>query len=231
MTGAMIGKDGQDQVKQGTFAGVEVTTGPGGGIASGVPTRGGVATHYHAARLPELGDTVLAVARVFDEQTGAPLRIELRAFAAAAPGRGALAELDEGELLEAPGAIAYARLELSSPGDEADERRPAKLVRCVVTDAAPTAAAARGVAEWLRATWEVELAFGSWPAITGSFDAFAIDGGAPADWAREWLTDGEHRIEERTGSEDTFLKVLSSAWLEPVEGAADETADAATAEG
>lgn len=207
---------------RGSFAGIDVRTGPGGGLAS-APATGGTATHYHAARLPEFGDAVLAVARVFDESTAAALRIDLRAFAATAPGRGMLGGLDEGELLRAPGAIAYASIELSAAGDAADERRTAKLTRCVVTDAAPTAAAARGVADWLRGTWETELAFGSWPAISGTFEAFAVDGGAPADWAREWLLESEHHVTD--GEPATFLKVLSDAWLEAAVGA-----DAATSE-
>lgn len=205
--------DGRHHETRGSFAGIEVRTGPGGGLASATPAGAGVGTHYHAARLPGLGETVLAVARVFDEQTGAALRIDLRAFAASAPGRGALAAMDEARLLEAPGAIAWASVALSAPGDAADERRAARLSRCIVTDAAPTAAAARGVAEWLRAAWETELAFGSWPAISGSLDAFAIDGGEPADWARDWLLASEHHIAE--GTPPTFLKVLSEAWLEP----------------
>jgi hypothetical protein len=210
---------------RGSFAGIDVRTGPGGGLASSAPISGGVATHYHAARLPELGDTVLAVARVFDDQTGAALRLELRAFAASAPGRGTLAELDEPELLRAPGAIAYAHIQLSEPGLAADERDVATLERCVVSDAAPTAAAARGVADWLRGTWETELAFGSWPALIGTLDAFAIDGGEPADWARDWLEQTEHRVAD--GEPETFLKVLSKAWLRPASGAV-ESPDAAT---
>lgn len=212
---------------RGSFGGVDVRTGPGGGLAGTVPA-GGAATHFHAARLPELGDTVLAVARVFDQDTGAALRIELRAFAASAPGRGALAELDEQELLRAPGAIAYAAIHLSAPGFAADERGTARLERCIVTEAAPTAAAARGVADWLRGAWETELAFGSWPAISGSFDAFVIDGGAPADWAHDWLVESEHHVSD--GDPATFLKVLSPAWLEPATGADDES-DAATSDG
>lgn len=211
---------------RGSFAGTQVRTGRGGGLASR-PAGGGVAIHYHAARLPELGDTVLAVARVFDEDTAAALRIELRAFAASAPGRGTLARLEEAQLLEAPGSIAFASLQLSAPGCAADERDTARLVRCVVTDAAPTPAAARGVADWLRGAWETELAFGSWPAIKGTFDAFAVDGGEPADWAREWLLDSEHHVDD--GERPGFLKVLSDAWLEPP-AAADGTADAATAD-
>lgn len=215
------------ETMSGSFAGIDVTTGAGGGLASAMPAAGGVARHFHAARLPELGDTVLAVARVFDEQTGAALRIELRAFAASAPGRGSLAQLDEAELLEAPGAIAFASIQLSAPGYAADERGTARLERCIVTEAAPTAAAARGVADWLRGAWETELAFGSWPAIGGNLDAFAFDGGEPADWAHDWLVETEHLVTE--GDETTFLKVLSDAWLEP-SGAADAAADAATSD-
>lgn len=197
----------------GSFQGVEVQTGPGGGLATGTLVPSGAAMHYHAARLPDLGDVVLAVARVFDAATGASLRIELRAFAASAPGRGALAVMRGDELLDTPGAIAYAELELAAPGDEADERRTATLRRCVVTDAAPTVAAARGIADWLRSTWEIELAFGSWPAVRGTLDAFATAGGEPADWARGWLVDGEHVVDDAHPA--GFLKVLSAAWLEP----------------
>jgi hypothetical protein len=211
----------------GTFAGIDVRTGDGGGLASGPVVTGGVATHYHAARLPELGDVVLAVARVFDVDTGAALYLELRAFAASAPGRGTLAELDERDLLRSQGAIAYASIQLSAPGYAADERATATLERCIVTDAAPTAAAARGVAEWLRSTWETELAFGSWPAIDGTFEAFASDGGEPADWARDWLEASEHLVRE--GDPATFIKVLSPAWLEHASQADDEP-DAATAD-
>lgn len=201
-----------ETITSGTFLGVDVHTGPGGGLASGAPVPSGAAMHYHAARLPDLGDVVLAVARVFDADTGAALRIELRAFTAAAPGRGALATMVGEELIEAPGAIAYAELELSAQGDAADERRAATLTRCVVTDAAPTAGAARGIADWLRTTWETELAFGSWPAVRGTLDAFSTNGGAAADWAREWLVEGEHHVDD--GDSAAFLKVLSPAWLE-----------------
>lgn len=225
-SGTMNTKQQDDTSIRGSFAGVQVRTGPGGGLAS-APASGGVATHYHAARLPELGDTVLAVARVFDEQTAAALRIDLRAFAASAPGRGTLATMTEDELLRAPGSIAFASIELSAAGDAADERRTARLARCIVTDAAPTAAAARGIADWLRRAWETELAFGSWPAINGTLEAFAVDGGEPADWAREWLLESEHHVDD--ADPPTFLKVLSDAWLEPGAGA-DAAADAATAE-
>lgn len=196
---------------RGTFTGIAVCTGPGGGLAS---THGAVgpATHFHAARLPELGDSVLAVTRTFDAATGAPLALELRAFAAAAPGRGALATASASELLDAPGAIAFAAIELAAPGDASDERRPATLTQLTVSDAAPTDAAARVVAEWLRATWEAELAFGSWPALRGSITAISA-GTAGGDWARSWLIDGEHRVSD----EGDFLKVLSEAWLEPLE--------------
>ncbi len=212
-----MGNATADDITTGTFLGIDVRTGPGGGLASGAPVPSGAAMHYHAARLPDLGDVVLAVARVFDPATGAALRIELRAFTAAAPGRGAIATMSGEELLDAPGAIAYAELELSAKGDEADERRAATLARCVVTDAAPTAAAARGIADWLRATWETELAFGSWPAVRGTLEAFAAPGGgATADWAREWLVDGEHHVDDADPA--AFLKVLSSAWLEDASG-------------
>lgn len=218
----------EQQQASGTFLGVAVRTGPGGGLASG-PTARTRASHFHAARLPELGDVVLSVTRVFDEETAAALRIELRAFSASAPGRGTLAELPLDSMLDAPGAIAAAELELAAAGDEADDRRAAKLLRCVVSDAAPTAAAARGVAEWLRATWETELAFGSWPAVSGTLDAFAHDGGEPADWAAEWLRDSEHHVDAEQ-EPATFLKVLSAAWLEPGGTAADRS-DAASHDG
>jgi hypothetical protein len=208
----MMSATAGETTKSGTFLGVEVTAGPGGGLASGAPVPSGAAVHYHAARLPDIGDVVLAVARVFDADTGAALRIELRAFTAAAPGRGALAQMPGDELVEAPGAIAFAELELSASGDSADERRAATLTRCVVTDAAPTAAAARGIADWLRTTWETELAFGSWPAVRGTLEAFAAAGDEPADWARKWLVDGEHHVDDADPA--TFLKVLSPAWLE-----------------
>ncbi len=202
-----------DHPTRGTFLGVDVHTGPGGGLASAATAPRGAAMHYHAARLLELGDVVLAVARVFDAGTGAALRVELRAFTAGAPGRGTLATMRGADLLAAPGAIAYAEIELCAAGDPADERGEATLRRCVVTDAAPTAAAARGIADWLRATWEIELVFGSWPAIGGTLEAFTPPGGgAVADWAREWLVDGEHAVDDSDPA--TFLKVLSPAWLE-----------------
>lgn len=215
--------------ESGTFFGTEVRSGAGGGLASGPLVSGGVTTHFHAARLPELGDTVLAVTRVFDASTNAALRIELRAFAAAAPGRGTLAGLDARSFADAPGALAFASVELATSGDAADERRPATLTRCVVTDAAPTATAARGVADWLRSTWEVELAFGSWPAVRGRLDAFSLDGTDPAVWAAEWLEASEHLIEPGEHEHDgpRFLKVLSAAWIE-LDAAASAVADAAT---
>jgi hypothetical protein len=215
-----------DSIASGMFLGVEVCTGDGGGLASGIPMQSGRADHFHAARLPELGDVVLAVTRVFDTATGAALGIELRAFAASAPGRGALAQLPVSQFAQAPGAIAVATLALAAPGDQADDRRPVTLERCVVTDAAPTAAAARGVAEWMRATWETELAFGSWPAVHGTIDAFAIDGGEVSDWARQWLEQSEHHVDDADPA--AFLKVLSPAWLNGVDVAADAQPDAAS---
>jgi hypothetical protein len=212
---------------RGRFDGVDVRTGPGGGLASPGERAVEAATHYHAAHLPGLGDAVLAVTRVFDPATAAALRIELRAFAASAPARGTLATMDEPALLHAPGALAFARIDLSRAGDDADERRAARLVRCVVTDAAPTVVAAQGIAEWLRATWETELSFGSWPAITGTMDAFSVDGGAPADWASAWLEATEHHVDADGADDARFLKVLSPAWLTPA-GEADEAAHAAT---
>ena len=60
--------------------------------------------------------------------------------------------------------------------------------------------------------------------VRGTLEAFAVDGGAPADWAREWLHDSEfHVAEDESGS---FLKVLSEAWLEPGTTAADEADEA-----
>ena len=203
----------------GSFNGVEVHTGPGGGLASRPPVSGAT-THYHAARLPELGDVVLAVARRFDESTGASVGIELRAFAASAPARGALAAMAADEFLRSPGAIAFASLRLADHGDAADERRPATLSRCTVSDAAPTAEAARGIADWLRSTWETELAFGSWPAVRGTVDAFGDgQGGSSADWAPQWLRDSEHHVGDERPAR--FLKVLDAAWLQ-----ATDTADA-----
>ena len=213
----------------GRFDGIEVRPGTGGGLSSSSPVAAGATTHFHAARLPDLGDAVLAVSRVFDVDTTAALRIDLRAFAASAPGRGALAEMPERELLNAPGAIAFATVELSAAGDAADERRTATLTRCVVTDAAPTAAAARGVADWLRTTWETELAFGSWPAIRGTVSAFGVADGAPADWAREWLRASEHHVADGAEDSAAFLKVLSAAWLEAA-ASADDEADTASAD-
>lgn len=206
--------------RSGRFDGVDVHAGPGGGLASS-PLPAGAdthATHYHAARMDELGDVVLAVTRTLDPTTAAILRLELRAFAASAPGRGALAAAGLRQMLAAPGAIAYASIEMASPGDAADERRVVQLQHCVVTDAAPTVAAAERVAHWLRRTWETELAVGSWPALRGSIAAFAIDGGAPADWARTWLAASEHRVESAPGGssdDDRFLKVFAATWLEP----------------
>jgi hypothetical protein len=197
---------------QGSFAGVDVYAGTGGGLVSHPPAVGTV-THYHAAQLPELGDVVLAVARSFDPATGAAVRIVLRAFAASAAGRGALAQLPVEQFNQAPGAIAFAELALANAGDAADERRPAELVRCSVSDAAPTAEAARGVADWLRSAWETELSFGSWPAVRGTLDAFADSpGDFSADWAADWLRASEHHV----GSEadPRFLKVLDAAWLD-----------------
>ncbi len=212
---------------RGTFLGREVQTGRGGGLASEPVVAHGGSTHFHAARLPDLGDVVLAVTRRFDPQTAASTAIELRAFAASAPGRGSLVQLPLDALASAPGAVAAARLELADEGDVADDRRPVRLTRCIVTDAAPTAAAARGVADWLRTTWETELAFGSWPAVEGTLDAFTHDGGDVADWAREWLLDAGHRVDDA----GTHLKVLSAAWIEPSTAAADGEPDAATGRG
>ncbi|MCW2956182.1 MAG: hypothetical protein JWO69_1051 [Thermoleophilia bacterium] len=198
----------------GSFTGIDVRTGPGGGLASTIPG-GARTTHFHAANLTEFGDSVLAVTRVLDEQTGAPLALELRAFAASAPGRGALAGMQADELLAAPGAIAYAELELAEHGDAADERRPVTLTTCALSDAAPTEDAARQVADWLRTTWETELAFGSWPAVRGEV-ATVASGGRSAEWAKPWLADSEHHV----GDDGRFLKVLSAAWLEPTAGPA-----------
>ncbi len=205
----MAGTDTVDETT-GTFLGRPVRTGRGGGLASTRATTNASSTHFHAAELPEFGNVVLAVTRTFDPNTAASRTIELRAFTAAAPGGGSLAQLPIDTLVDTPGAVAAAVLELAGDGDDAGDRRAARLVRCTVTDAAPTAGAAAGVAEWLRTTWETELAFGSWPAVEGSLDAFARDGGEPADWAREWLLDSEHAIAD----DSTFLKVLSPMWIE-----------------
>lgn len=201
-----------DPIRTGTFLGTKVHSGRGGGLASRAAIAKANTTHFHAARLPEFGDVVLAVTRTFDEHTGAALLIELRAFGALAPQRGALAEMPVDQLMNTQGAIAYARVVLSSPGDEADERRPAILECCVVTDAAPTAQAASGVATWLRTTWETELSFASWPAVCGSLSAFSLTATSSADWSREWLLDSEHHIDE---DKNDFIKVLAPTWLDP----------------
>lgn len=213
-----------DPITTGAFLGTPVHSGRGGGLVTSPATASARTTHFHAARLPEFGDVVLAVTRAFDERTGAALAIELRAFGASAPGRGALAEMPLDALVQAPGTIAVAHVELSAPGDEADERRPATLLRCTVTDAAPTAAAARSVAEWLRSTWETELAFASWPAVRGTLAAFSPNGSDIAEWARDLLVEGEHRIDGE-GVDARFVKVLSAAWLDPE---ADAQTDEAT---
>ncbi|MCW2926698.1 MAG: hypothetical protein JWM86_666 [Thermoleophilia bacterium] len=210
----------------GEFLGTAVRQGHGGGLATGPLVAGGSTTQFHAGRFADLGDAVLAVTRIFDVDTAAALGIELRAFAATAPGRGALVQLPGDAFVDAPGAIALASLRLASSGDAADERRAATLLRCVVTDAAPTASAARAVADWLRVTWEIELAFGSWPAVRGSLEAFNVSGGDPAAWARPWLEASDHLV-EGAGDDARFLKVLSAAWLEPGVTASD-MADAAT---
>lgn len=210
---------------RGSFGGVEVRTGVAGGLSSAAPAVAGESTHFHAAQIPQLGDVVLAVRRHFDPATSAATQLELRAFAATAPGRGALADMPGETLLEAPGALAFAALALSAGGDAADERRPARLIRCAVTDAAATDDAARGVADWLRTTWESELLFGSWPAVRGRLSAFATTpGGAPAQWARDWLEQSEHHV--GTDPDPQFLKVLAEAWLERSDDAADQTRSA-----
>lgn len=217
-----------DPPSEGYFDGVAVRHGRGGGLSSLAPGMRGASTHFRAARPAGFGDVVLAVTRVFDERTSAPTRMELRAFSASAPRRTELASLDPHELYQSPGAIAFAALELSATGDAPDERRPATLIRCVVTDAAPTPQAARRVAEWLRATWETELCFGSWPAVRGSIAAFSAPGGGEvADWARTWLEESEHRVWEAEG-DTRFLKVLSDTWIQrPKPGAGAGTEDEA----
>ena len=47
--------------------------------------------------------------------------------------------------------------------------------------------------------------------MRGTLDAFSTNGGATADWAREWLIDGEHHVDDADPA--AFLKVLSPAWL------------------
>lgn len=208
---------GSDGTPVGSFAGIDVGSGRGGGLAVGAPVPSGRTTHFHAARLPQLGDTVLAVTRTFDRETAAALEIELRAFAAAAAARRSLVDVDAETFLQSSGAVGYGLVELAGAGDAPDQRRPARLVRCVVSDAAPTADAARGVADWLRTTWETELSFGSWPAVDGSLQAFALDGGAAPSWAGDWLARSSHHVD----AQGNFLKVLAQVWLEPLsDGAA-----------
>lgn len=205
----------------GRFGETHVRTGRGGGLVHPVATE--PATHYHAARLPDIGDVVLAITRTFDPRTSAARRIELRAFTAAAPDRGRLAAVSVEELLASDGALAAVELDLARAGDVADERRPAELARCAFAAAAGDRATGAGLAEWMRRAWETELAFGSWPAIRGRLEHVVIAerphgrGGSvttrPAAWAADWLEATDHLV-EGVG----FLKVLGPSWLEDVQG-------------
>jgi hypothetical protein len=188
-----------------TYDGTPVHTGRGGGLASAHPEIERSHMTFQASRLPELGDTILAVTRTCESASHRPRTIELRAFAASAPGRGALAQLTRARFLGTAGALGWAAIELNDGA--------ATLERCIVTDAAPTAGAARTTAEWLRTAWESELRFGGVHVITGTMEAFAVDGGEPADWSRDWLEATEHRLDDGPAGW-TFLKVLSMSALD-----------------
>lgn len=195
---------------RGRFGSAVVERGVGGGLAD-IEHVVAASTHFNAARLDELGDVVLAITRVLDEQRAALARIELRAFAATAPGRGSLASLPADELLQSPGAVAYAELCVADEAADVDERDAAQLVRFQVADGVPAPDVARTVADLLANAWEAELRFGSWPAVRGDLAAFA-----GAGWAIEWLREQSFQV----GS-DGFLKVLVPAWLEPAPTDAD----------
>lgn len=204
--------DSQQQPTRGRFGNVHVERGVGGGLAA-IEQVAASSTHFHAARLEGVGDVVLAVTRVLDDQRAALARIELRAFVASAPGRGVLAQLPADEMILAPGAVAYAELHVADEQAGVDERNAAHLRRCHVTDGVPTPASARDVADLLAGAWEAELRFGSWPAVRGQVAAF--DG---AEWAIDWLRERSHQVDA-----ESFLKVLVPAWLEPSTTASEPT--------
>lgn len=221
-----------------TDAAVIPSAGAASGVASGA-ARTTPLTHYHAARIDGLGDLVLAVTRTLDPTTMTPERIELRAFRADAPGRGALAVAPPDTLLAADGGLAWVDLDLHGDRDsfpwDAPGERIARLTSMHLAGDTPAdraVHAVNGLADWLRTTWEMELAFATWFAVRGDARAFTpgedlTDSRDPEQvvrdddfgtWAAIWLANNEYAVtSEPPGS---FLKVLNAPLLARIESGA-----------
>ena len=204
------------------------------GVASR-PPRGGPATHYQAARLPELGDVVVAVTRVLDPVSMAPERHQFRALLASAPDRARLLQLDGEELLAADGALGWVEVDLrggqlSEPWP-APERRVARVTGLLVAGPTPAGRAvhaSNGLADWLLTLVEAELAFATWLALEGDGTALerTPDGsmspertwrtGDFSTWGADWL-EGRGYAVDRT-QPGSFRRALNAPLLHRLQG-------------
>lgn len=207
----------------------------GSGVASRPPMAGPV-THYNARRFAELGDLVLAVTRILDPVAMTPERLELRAFLAGAPGRAELMAAGPDQLLASEGGMAWVGIDLqcqrtSFPWD-APAERVARLERLHLQGAGPAdraVHAVNGLADWLAATWEHELTFGTWYAVRGDArclerrdalvqsddPARSLRTGDFGAWAATWLAGREYAV--TTEPPGDFLKVLNGPLLARIE--------------
>lgn len=198
------------------------------GAASVLP-RSAPLTHFHATRLPELGDVVLSVTRELNPQSWAPASMELRAFRADAPRRATIPAMGPDDMLVTDGGLAYARVDLASTDADASPPLPARdrvahlvdLRFAGITAHERSSHVGTGLAEWLRVTLETELLLASFARLEGLGSALRLPLGdeVPADddeanedfleWGADWLA--AHEYEVRRQQPRGFSKRLSPA--------------------
>lgn len=219
----------------GTIASMDESNDRGAGIAS-TPAASGPVTHYHATRLDDVGDVVLAVTRILDRATCTPSRIQLRALRADATERAEILTGEGPSMLDVDGALAWVDVDLQ--GDHVDvpwiapSERVARVDALHLAGASPAERAGHvvtGLADWLLTVVETELLFATWFAVRGDARALspARSGRADEDpagalrrgdfgtWAADWLARREYAVAHELPG--TFAKVVNAPLLARVE--------------
>ncbi|MBC7644312.1 MAG: hypothetical protein H7123_04240 [Thermoleophilia bacterium] len=187
-----------------------------GGMPVALQTR--TLTLFGASHIARLGDVVLAALTTLDAQRGTPDRIELRAFRADAPGRAALATIDDQALQTSAGFIALLQVDLRTdtspfPADSSVDR-VARLRLCALAPELHEAGdvSRDRVLHWLLATLAVHLNLGSFATLTGDARAFLADAAPTKNdkrpyaervaasefgrWGRSWLASAGAHVSE-----------------------------------
>jgi len=182
--------------------------------------------HFHAARLPAAGDLVMAVSRHIDPTGLFPTRLEIRAFSAAAAGRGELPGLSGSELLAHDGGLAYVELKLGRVHSADADERMAQLRSFQLrgADSAERGTHVQdGLADWLCSVLEAELLYAGGLGLRGTRAAFLVDQPGESSsfvgdfdaWAKGWLQHRKYTILEDGKS---FAKIVNGPLLQQLEG-------------